>query len=128
MTIDRGHFSLTLSLGVVLAGILCCVGRRRLADSWRWRGLISFVIAAGVAPTIFRSQPGSFAHGFLTPATFVLVTAVHDMLLRPSQISLRDFEALCLFILLPIILIAVVVFFAWSAIESRPRHHEHRGT
>ena len=128
MTIDRSHFSLTLGLAIVLAATLCFVGRRRLADSWRWRGLISLVIAAGIAPTIFRSQSGSFTHGFLTPAASVLVTAVHDMLLYPSQIRLRDFEALSFFVLLPIVFIAAVVFVAWSAIESFPKNHEPRGT
>ena len=128
MTIDRGHFSLTLTLAIIVAGVLCYLGRRRLANSWRWRGLVSLVIATGIAPTIFRNQSGSFAHGFLTPAVSVLVAAVHDMLLYPSQISLRSFAALCLFILLPIICIAMVIFFAWSGVGSLARNHEHRGT
>src|SRR5436309_588810 len=118
MTVDRDHFIMTLALGMVSAGILCFAGRRQLVNSWRWRGLISLIVAIAVAPTIFRSQSGSFAQGFLTPAVYVLVTAVQDMLVRPSQMSLRDFEALGLFVFLPIIFITVTVFFAWSAMAS----------
>jgi len=90
--------------------------------------VISFVIALGVCPTIFPGSGGSFTDTFVIPAAVPLSIMFYGFLTHPSGMSASSVGESLPLLVLPIILVAAIVFLLWAGIETLVRKNEKQAT
>jgi len=110
MTIDR-HFLETVPASIFVAAILYLCFRRHVQHSWRWRMVISTVLAVGIAPMVLPDMSG----GFTIPHFFPMVLWLPGVLSDPTLYSVAGIKAAFLFFILPFIVTLAFVLFLWFA-------------
>jgi hypothetical protein len=119
MTIDR-HFLETVPASIFVAAILYFSFRRRVQHSWRWRMVISAVLAVGIAPMVVPDISG----GFTVPHFFSMVLWLPGVLSDPTLYSVAGLEGAFLFFILPFIVTLAFVLFLWFAFIRLMSRHE----
>jgi hypothetical protein len=110
MTIDR-HFLETIPASIFIAAIFYFSFRRRVQHSWRWRMVISSVLAVGIAPMVLGDISGRFI-----PHFYPMVLWLPGVLSDATLYSVAGIEGVFLFFILPFIVTLALVLFLWFAI------------
>ena len=80
MTIEGRHFLETVPAGIFVAAIVYFSFRRRVQHSWRWRMIVSALLAVGSAPLILPDMSG----GYSVPHFFPMIMFFIPALSRPD--------------------------------------------
>ena len=102
-------FLAVLAVGGLLCGTAWILARRRIRQSGLWRAPFCLLLAVFVTPSVVKIG-GSWV---LIPAVFIAPVAISDA---------DDVRAGLLFGVLPIVLVAGMVFVVWTIIVRRHRH------
>lgn len=98
-----------LAVGVLLCGAAWFFARRRIQQSWRWRAPFCFLIAAFVTPSAIKIGES----WFLIPAVFITTVIISEV---------NDKRYGLLFGILPIFVVASIIFVVWTIILRRHSH------
>ena len=124
MKIEAVTYIVTAMVGLLITAILWFAVRRRLSRSWRWRVVVSFLLAASLTPTVFPPLFGSFWEGTVFPA----VLFIPFWLVQVFTWNLDDTLWGFIYSVLPIIVITALVFAFWSSRGFLRSGHEKHAT
>ena len=98
------------AVGGLLWGVVWLFARKRIQQSWRWRGPFCFLIAISITPTAIKIGES----WSLIPAAFIALFAPFG--------DNGDMRYGLLFGLLPILAVASIIFVVWSIILRKLQH------
>jgi glucan phosphoethanolaminetransferase (alkaline phosphatase superfamily) len=102
-------FLAVFAVGGLFCGAAWVFARRRIQQSWRWRAPFCFLIAASVTPSAIKISK-SWAP---IPAVFIVPVIISDA---------NDMRFGLLFGMLPIFVVASIIFVVWTIILRRHSH------
>jgi hypothetical protein len=124
MKIEVVAYIVTAMVGLLITAILWLAVRHRLPHLWRWRLVLSLVLAASLTPTVFPPLFGSFWQGTVFPA----VLFIPSWLGQVFSWNLDDILWGFIYFVLPIIVVASLVFSFWPGTRSFRGRDEKRAT
>ena len=124
MKIEALTYSVTAIVGLLITALLWFAARRRLSRSWRWRVVVSFVLAASLTPTVFPPLFGSFWEGTVFPAVLFIPSWFGQVFAWNLDDTLWGF----IYFVLPIIVMTALVLAVWSGRGFLRSGHEKHAT
>ena len=110
MKFESHTYLLTAAVGFPIVSVLWFAARKRVQHSWRWRAALSLLLAAIVAPTIFRL----LGEASVLPAVVLIPNFVAELLAGGIDLWWG-----LLYLALPIIAVATIIFLVWAGLRVR---------